>query len=233
MLQIFGRPSAVPQGTVSLLRGFSSTSYLEKFSMERLKRKRAKYKTFKLKQQDVMKPLAERQKLAQKFLDRKPPARVPENEEYIKLAQSKVFGSSAFEDRSNKPHGKWGPVSNYDLATQRPKTRDEYLAKLFPRLEEVNTEVLQTRWNNEEHTKEWYALTRNSNNRLPVYTDIRRGYVYTTITNIQGNISQLKEDLRHAFDIPKRAIGIRNTSKTIYIKGNITQPVRRFLEAAI
>lgn len=116
--------------------------------------------------------------------------------------------------------------------TQSPQdliARSKYLQKVFPSAESVDFSEFQQH-HSTESPDTWYNIKRSRAGSLPIYTEhMANGSVLTVIRKIEGNVSQLRNDIQAALNLRKKAIFIKDTSKQIVLKGNQASALRQYL----
>lgn len=119
------------------------------------------------------------------------------------------------------------------LPPPEPLKQTKYLAHTFPSLESVQAENLAFQSNGnvlEGKPKSWYFISRTRSNKLPVYLDYKvSGKITTIIRKIEGNVSQLRNDLLIELAAPKKDVVIKDASKQIVIRGDYAQQVKEIL----
>ncbi|ANB15259.1 mitochondrial 54S ribosomal protein IMG2 [Sugiyamaella lignohabitans] len=104
---------------------------------------------------------------------------------------------------------------------------------MFPSLDKVSASDLVLKKLSNDQGKAWYTITRTRSGLLPVYSDIKAdGSVKTVIRRIEGDVSQLRNDIKLALGISKHDIYIKDTSKQIVIRGDYVSHVKQILQKA-
>jgi hypothetical protein len=110
-----------------------------------------------------------------------------------------------------------------------------YIQSMFPDVDAITPEDLTVRSleKNEPLSGRWYSISRTKTGELPIY----RGYKgtgvkvpITLIRRVEGDVGQLKQDLKRELNLVNREIWIKDTSKQLVIRGDRTLEVRRLLE---
>ncbi|KAH3663585.1 hypothetical protein OGAPHI_004986 [Ogataea philodendri] len=100
------------------------------------------------------------------------------------------------------------------------------LSKVFPQIEQVNAENLYTK-----PFRDFYHISRTSKGNLPVYKTIKSQAVNTEVRKVQGNLPKLREDVQKLFpNKPKDHFICKMQSMTLYIKGDVSKELKKYLE---
>ncbi|VEU21471.1 DEKNAAC102229 [Brettanomyces naardenensis] len=100
------------------------------------------------------------------------------------------------------------------------------VSRFIPSLEDVSAKDLQT-----GIMKKRYFLERTSKGNLPIYKTYKSQAVYTEVKRVRGDIVQLRNDLQALLpDLDKKNFTCVMQSKTIRIKGDVSQQLKGLLE---
>lgn len=119
------------------------------------------------------------------------------------------------------------------LPPAEPLNQTKYLSHTFPSLDSVQPESVAFQADGkalDKKPKSWYFISRSRSNNLPVYLDYKvSGKITTIIRKIEGNVSQLRNDLLIELAAPRKDVVIKDASKQIVIRGDYAQQVKEIL----
>lgn len=111
-------------------------------------------------------------------------------------------------------------------------SKSPYLDMIFPKLDSITPESLTVQITGENTNGKWYNIRRTRTGKLPVYLKWKGTGVKgpnTFIRRIDGDIGQLKQDLKRELALQNKQIWIDDLTKQIFIKGNLVWEVKKLL----
>lgn len=145
------------------------------------------------------------------------------NSHMLRLIRTRTYATAVkphMKATKDLPHLHVEPTNPQELIN-----RSKFLQKAFPDTEQVDMAQFQ-----QPKASTWYNVKRSRAGSLPIYTEyLNNGAVRTIVRKIEGDVSQLRCDIKQALNLVKKDIYIKDTSKHIVLKGNKASVLREYL----